>query len=104
MFYDTYYGEISEEGKKAWTGAEMSPFHVLAKNNTIRFRGHWMDFLAWARKELRDEVQVDWGSFAWRCLGSDIRRLGSERKECEIDGYEEIDPDREYGVVFIEMS
>ena len=103
MIYNIYYGEISSEGREVWNGAEMSPFSVLEKNMKIQF-DNWLAFIGWARVNLCDEVQVDWGSFAWKCTGSDLVKMNQQYPRMKIQDYDNIQPDKEYGVVFIEMS
>ncbi|MBO4219408.1 MAG: hypothetical protein J5933_00585 [Clostridia bacterium] len=104
MDYGFYYGVISETGKTVWDDAELSPFDVLEKNIHIDLHASWLDAFGWARKNLRDEVQVDWGSFAWKCTGNDLLHLKEYKPDCDIEDQDEIVPDKEYGVVFIEMS
>ena len=104
MDYCFLYGEISEAGKQVWDGKEISPFDILSKNRDIKCIGSWMDALGWARKDLREEVQVDWGSFAWKCFGRDLQKLAERKPRCVIEDFEDIAPEKEYGVVFIEMS
>lgn len=104
MDYRVYYGEISEGGRSAWDEKEISPFDVLKENLDIEHLPNWISFLGWARRNLRDEVQIDWGSFAWRCCGSDLQKLMEEDPGCRIEGYDKIEPEKEYGVVFIEMA
>ena len=104
MYYKICYGEISETGRKVWEQEDVSPFDVLIENNEVLFDDSWPGFLGWARKKLHDEVQVDWGSFAWRCTGRDILQLKEDRPRCSIGAYENIEAEKEYGIVFIEMS
>ena len=104
MEYRIYYGEITAKGEGAWNKKETSPFAILEKDLTFSFPDSWVGFLAWARSELRDEVQVDWASFAWKCYGKDLQELKKNRPNCEIESYDEIEPEKEYGVVFIEMD
>ena len=104
MDYRFYFGEISDTGRKAWDDMEMSPFDVLKKNRHIDLHASWLDAMSWARRNLHDEIQVDWGSFAWKCTGKDLLDLKKNKPSCDIESYDDIDPDKEYGVVFIEMS
>ena len=104
MDHRFYYGTITETGKKAWDDVEMSPFDILEKNRDINLRASWLDAFGWARKNLRDEIQVDWGSFAWKCTGKNLLQLKEDKPRSDIEDLEMIEPDKEYGVVFIEMS
>ena len=56
-----------------------------------------------AKKLFTEEVQVDWGSFAYKCTCKQLQKLVSEMK-CEIPKIQELDPDKVYGIVFIEES
>ena len=65
MVFRVYYGEISESRKENWDNGEKNPYDVLVSNKKIS--GYdWMSFLTIARKCLKDEIQIDWGSFAWK--------------------------------------
>lgn len=104
MDYYIFYGEISDEGKSVWNGIEVSPFNILVVNNHIEYRGGWTDFLSWTKRNLHNEVSVDWGSMAWKCTGKDLQNLKENRPNCEIESYDWINSEKEYGVVFIEMD
>ena len=102
MMYSVYYGEISDARKENWDNGEENPYNVLNSNKKISPVGcSWMDFLPIARRLLRDEIQVDWGSFAWKANKSDILKL---RKECNVtlEDAEFLKSGVEYGVVFVE--
>jgi len=104
MDYRIYYGEISDDRLIKWDNGDDNPFKVLKTSFSIARPRSWMDFIFWARKNLSDKIQIDWGSFAWKCTGNDIMRLASDIQDSIIEGFDEIDPDKVYGVVFIEMS
>lgn len=50
-----------------------------------------------------DQVQVDWGSFAYKCTKKQLQKL-IEEKQCVISKIKQLDPDKTYGIVFIEES
>lgn len=100
MMFSVYYGELSETRKENWDNGEENPFDVLVSNKEIK--GYdWLDFLAIARRLLRDEIQVDWGSFAWKANKTDILKLKKEW-DATIEDAKSLKAGVEYGVVFIE--
>lgn len=56
-----------------------------------------------AKKLFTGEVQVDWGSFAYKCTKEQLRKL-MQKTHCEIEKIEQLDLDQIYGIVFIEES
>ena len=87
--------------KQQWNSPDDDPYEVLEKNNSIR-AGNWIEFFEYAKTHLSDEIQVDWGSFAWKCKGEDLLQMN--RDICwSMENTDSIQPDKEYGVVFIEM-
>ena len=96
-----YYGELTDEWKNNW-GAGDEPYDMLKKYNQISFGGDGMGIFSWAKEHCSDEVQVDWGSYAWKCRGEELIRL-SRKKSNYVQDAELIDPEKEYGVVFIEI-
>ena len=50
-----------------------------------------------------DEVQADWGSFAYKCTKEQLRML-MQKTNCEIEKIDQLNPDQIYGIVFIEES
>ena len=104
MMYTIFYGEISDDRQTKWNNGDDNPFDVLKKNNRIEGGRSWLDFLGWARKNLSDEIKIDWGSFAWKGTGNDIKRLITDEPYSISEGFDEIASDNIYGIVFIEMS
>ena len=100
MMFRVYYGEIAESRKEKWDNGEENPYDVLAWNKKIS--GYdWMSFLATARKVLKDEIQIDWGSFAWKASKADILKLKREWN-ATLEDQKILKENVEYGVVFIE--
>lgn len=100
MMFSVYYGELSESRKETWDNGEDNPYSVLAWNKKIS--GYdWMSFLATARKVLKDEIQIDWGSFAWKAGKADILKLKREWN-ATLENQKMLKENVEYGVVFIE--
>ena len=65
MMSSIFYGEIKEERLNSWSENE-NPYDILKENNRINSLSGW-DFLEVAKKLFTEEVQVDWGSFAYKC-------------------------------------
>ena len=101
MMSSIFYGEIKEDRLQTWT-SNRDPYDILVENNRVERLGGW-DFLFIAKDLFTDEVQVDWGSFAYKCTCKQLQKLVSEMK-CEIPKIQELDPDKAYGIVFIEES
>lgn len=100
MMYTIYYGELSESRKETWDTGEDNPYQVLQDTRKIS-ANDWMGFLGVARKHLREEIQIDWGSFAWKATKNELINL------CKVPGIsargvKSLEADKEYGVVFIE--
>ena len=103
MRYYVYYGEITEENIINWSTCE-KPYAILKKNNPISgILPYWDESLSWADTHFSDRIQVDWGSFAWKCCGQDLLEFNRAFPKTQIDGIDGIDRERLYGVVFIEM-
>lgn len=58
------------------------------------------NFLEIANKLFLDEVQVDWGSFAYKCTKKQLKKL-KDQTGCEIN-LETLKTGKIYGIVFIE--
>ena len=56
-----------------------------------------------AKELFTDQVQVDWGSFAYKCTKKQLQKL-TEEKQCVISKIKQLDPEKIYGIVFIEES
>ena len=102
MIYHIFYGEISDDRQKNRDNGDDDPFSVLKRNIDISV--NWLEFLNWAKKHLSEEIKIDWGSFAWKGTGNDIKQLKKDKPYEVIEEYRKIDPEKIYGVVFIEMS
>ncbi len=102
MQSDVRYGALSEEWAEDW-GCGDDPFNVLAEWKALKIGFDGCDVFGWAPEHCTDEVQVDWGSYAWKCRGSELIEL-AKRKSNYVENAEGIIPDDIYGVVFIEMD
>lgn len=101
MMSSIFYGEIKEDKLQTWS-ENRNPYDILVENNRVERLGGW-DFLFIAKELFTDEVQIDWGSFAYKCTRKQLQKLISEMK-CVIPKIQELDPDKVYGIVFIEES
>ena len=101
MKNDVRYGVISEKSASNW-GSEHDPFEVLAEWKELRIGFSGDGIFSWANEHCTDEVQVDWGSYAWKCRGKDLIELTQDESNY-VEDAEGINPDGIYGVVFIEM-
>ena len=89
MMSSIFYGEIKEDRLNTWK-----------ENNRIERLGGW-DFLFIADELFTDCVQVDWGSFAYKCTKEQLIEL-TRKTKCAISGIELLKPEKIYGIVFIE--
>ena len=101
MMSSIFYGEIKEDKLKTWS-ENRNPYDILVENNRVERLGGW-DFLFIAKELFTDQVQVDWGSFAYKCTKEQLRKL-MQKTHCEIEKFEQLDSDQIYGIVFIEES
>ncbi len=102
MVFSVYYGEISESRKENWDNGEENPYDVLIANKKISDYD-WISFLSIARTYLKEEIQIDWGSYAWKGCKADILKLKREW-HAKLEDETSLKEDVEYGVVFIEES
>ena len=99
MVSEIYYGKLSEYAKTNWENMN-DPFKVLEEKKIIPMGG-WT-FLFMDKKYFTNEIQCDWGSFAWKCSKKDLIRFQDE-SNCPLADIDTIEDDDECGVVFIEM-
>lgn len=105
MVYLIEYGEICEAWAENWGHAGHDPFEVLKESHAIRYldSSGWFGFQLWAYECCTDDIEIDWGSRAWKCKGKVLIDLAA-KGSAEVNDIESVDPDKTYGVVFIEMS
>ena len=85
MMSSIFYGEIKEDRLNTWK-ENKNPYDILADNNRIERLGGW-DFLFIADELFTDCVQVDWGSFAYKCTKEQLIEL-TRKTKCAISGIE----------------
>ena len=100
MVYEIKVGVIKPDKLETWK-ENSEPFDILDDWKDIKLI-NWIDFLQMARRIFTDEVQVDWGSFAYKATKEQLRQL-MEEYNAEIEDLDDL-PDANLGVVFIEMS
>lgn len=101
-FYKIYVGEISPERKEDWFCKDDNPYRVCTGEPVIKqycAGGDW----SIADRLLRDHVDVDWGSMAWRANKDEIRAFF---EECRLDcaSITALKKEKDYAVVFIECA
>lgn len=99
MMSTIYYGIIREDKKISWN-QNRDPYKILEHNIEINRLGGWK-FLDLSKKLFYGEVQVDWGSFAYKCRKQQLVEL-SRITNCEIPYLNELKEQQEYGIIFIE--
>jgi hypothetical protein len=101
MVSSVFYGEIKDDRLISWN-ENHDPYDILKENHRVEKLSGW-SFLDIAEKLFSDEVQVDWGSFAYQCTKEQLCELG-RRTNCEIVRIDELQPGVVYGIVFVEES
>ena len=96
MMSSVFYGEIKEDRLNTWK-ENKNPYDILADNNRIERLGGW-DFLFIADELFTDCVQVDWGSFAYKCTKEQLIEL-TRKTKCAISGIELLKPEKIYGIL-----
>lgn len=97
--YRIIIGEINKEQSAEWENMNVNTDKIL---DPVMFEKDCnMGTLALASKTFHNEVQLDWGTFAWKAFKSDIKRFfrkkGIKEKELEL-----FDAFKEYGVMYID--
>lgn len=97
--YKLIVGEISRERKENWHSCNDNPYAVwdgaaFAEENCR------ISALSSADYCLRNRVEVDWGSVAWKGSAGEIRRL-FEAERLDSSGLENLEADKDYAVLFL---
>ena len=113
MRCSAYFGELSEERKLNWNNEDSNPYGVLKTSINLYAKGHVL--LAHGSIYFHDKIQIDWGSFAWKCTSDEIIKFLIDHKSVlswvakeednvikKVKKYIEKQGDTEYGVIFIE--
>lgn len=113
MMCSAYFGELCEERKKDWNYKNTDPYSVLKTFVKLVRKGH--ELLYSGQDYFKDKIQIDWGSFAWKCTKEEMIKFLEDKQstlpwlieseleiiEC-VKQYIEEHGDTLYGVVFIE--
>lgn len=79
MMCSAFFGELSEERKIDWHHNDKNPYAVLNDPVLLENKGHKL--LDEGNKYFRDRIQIDWGSFAWKCTREEILKFLDEHRE-----------------------
>ena len=113
MKCSAYFGELSKERKREWKYNDNNPYAVLQNPVDLGRKGY--DLWEKGDSYFSDRIQIDWGSYAWKCTDKQVIDFLEETqttlswlidKEKEqircIRQYIKEHRDTEYGIVFIE--
>lgn len=115
MLCSAYFGELSVERKKDWKYIDDNPYNVL--QNPINLGRKAYDLWNKGQPYFEDCIQIDWGSYAWKCTEEQIMAfleetmtalswlVEDEKREMEkIRQYISEQGNTSYGIVFIEEA
>lgn len=115
MMCSAYFGRLSEKRKLSWDNGDDNPCDVLESRICLEGKGH--DLLHSGSDYFKDRIQIDWGSFAWKCTPEEISRFLCDHKTTlswlvkseeelikNVKAYIAEDENAEFGVIFIEES
>ena len=97
--YKLIIGEINEKRKNDWHGVNKDMRSILSKE--LFEKECSIGTLTAAAGAFHDEVQIDWGTFAWKAFKTDIKSFFKKRGIPE-EHLEPFDAFKEYGVVYID--
>lgn len=97
--YKLIVGEISLERKKNWNSPNDNPYGVW-EGKTFASEICRISALSSADYCLRDRVDVDWGSVAWKGSAREIRRL-FEAERLNMSGLKALEQGKDYAVLFL---
>lgn len=97
--YELLIGEISPDRKTKWDNGSVDPYSVLDK--TLFSGLCTMGALQEAGKCFHDEIQVNWGCFAWKAGKCELKRFFKRKgySPRELDSFDDF---KEYAVVYID--
>lgn len=70
MMCSAYFGEISDERKSNWYIGSNDPYSILKSRIELPGKGH--ELLGRGADFFHEKIQIDWGSFAWKCKKDEI--------------------------------
>lgn len=98
--YKLIVGNISSERQTDWFRKDENPYAVWEGTSIIEeicIGSTWVT----ADAMLRDHVDVDWGSIAWRANKAELMRFFEDCK-LNVSSLKQLEPATDYAVVFIE--
>ena len=98
--YKLIVGKISAERQADWFCNNDNPYAVWEGDALIRITCT-IGTSASANEYLRDRVNVDWGSVAWKASKQELTSFFQSQK-INISALKALDPGTDYAVVFIE--
>ena len=98
--YKIFVGHISPERKADWFCKNENPFSVW-EGDALVTQICYVDTWTVGDRMLRDRVDVDWGSVAWKGTKQELIRFF---RECNFnaDALKTLDANTEYAVLFLE--
>ena len=99
--YKMIVGEISRMRREKWNIKSDNPYSVW-DGRAYAAETCRISALSSADYCLRDRVDVDWGSVAWKGNAREIRRL-FEAERLDAAGLEKLEPGKDYAVLFLEL-
>ena len=99
--YKMIVGEIGSMRKEKWDLPNDNPYAVW-DGKPFAAETCRISALSSADYCLRNRVDVDWGSVAWKGNAKEIGRL-FEAERLNASGLEKLHPEKDYAVLFLEL-
>lgn len=99
--YKMVVGEISWMRRQKWDLKDHNPYSVW-DGRAFAAEECRISALSSADYCLRDRVEVDWGSIAWKGNAQEIRRV-FEAERLDTAGLKNLEPGKDYAVLFLEL-
>jgi len=99
--YKIIVGEISKTRKQKWDIRNHNPYSVW-DGKALAASDCRISALSSADYCLRDRVEVDWGSIAWKGNNQEILRL-FDAERLDKSGLEGLEQNKDYAVLFQEL-
>ena len=100
--YKMIVGEISRARKDRWDIRSDNPYSVW-DGKAFAAEVCRISALSSADYCLRDRLDVDWGSVAWKGNEREIRRL-FEAERLNASGLQQLEQNKDYAVLFLEIA
>ena len=101
MMYKMIVGEIGSMRREKWDIPNDNPYSVW-DGKAYAAENCRISALSSADYCLRDRVDVDWGSVAWKGNDREIRRV-FEAERLDASGLTGLVPGKDYAVLFLEL-